>query len=37
MKAGKIIWEHVRRNFSLRGAGKLPIACPINDGTYIYA
>lgn len=31
----KIIWEHGRRNFSLRGEGKLPIACPINDGTEV--
>lgn len=28
-----IVWEHARRNFSLREEGKLPIACPINDGT----
>jgi hypothetical protein len=31
----KIIWEHARRNFSLREAGKLAIVCPINDGTEI--
>ena len=29
----KIIWEHGRRNFSLREEGKLPIACPISDET----
>jgi len=33
--ADKIIWEHGRRNFSLREEGKLPIACPINDGTEV--
>ena len=27
----KILWEHVRRNFSLREDGILPIVCPIND------
>ncbi len=31
----KIIWEHGRRNFSLREEGKLVIVCPINDGTEI--
>ncbi len=34
-EAEKIIWEHGRRNFSLREEGKLPIACPINDGTEV--
>ena len=29
----KIIWEHGRRNFSLRAAGLLSIVCPVNDGT----
>jgi hypothetical protein len=29
----KIIWEHGRRNFSLRAAGLLNIVCPVNDGT----
>jgi hypothetical protein len=29
----KIIWEHVRRNFSLRAEGKLSIVCPISDGS----
>ena len=33
--AERIIWEHGRRNFSLREEGKLPIACPINDGTEV--
>src|SRR5665213_384760 len=27
----KIIWEHGRRNFSLREEGMLPIVCPVND------
>ena len=31
----KIIWEHGRRNFSLRAAGLLSIVCPVNDGTGI--
>lgn len=31
--AEKIIWEHGRRNFELRAAGKLAIVCPIADGT----
>ena len=26
-----IIWEHGRRNFVLRAAGKLPIVCPATD------
>jgi hypothetical protein len=31
--ADKVIWEHVRRNFSLRADGTMPIVCPINDGS----
>lgn len=27
------VWEHGRRNFALRAAGKLPIVCPIRDDT----
>ncbi len=27
----KIIWEHGRRNFSLRAEGLLSIVCPITD------
>lgn len=27
--AEKIIWEHGRRNFSLRADGLLPIVCPV--------
>jgi uncharacterized protein YciI len=34
-EAEKVIWEHARRNFSLREEGKLPIACPINDETEV--
>jgi hypothetical protein len=30
-----IIWEHGRRNFSLRADGLLSIVCPINDGTEV--
>jgi len=29
----KIIWEHGRRNFSLRQEGLLSIVCPISDGS----
>jgi hypothetical protein len=29
--ADAIIWEHGRRNFSLRADGVLPIVCPITD------
>jgi hypothetical protein len=29
--APQIIWEHGRRNFALRGEGKLPIVCPATD------
>jgi hypothetical protein len=31
----KIIWEHGRRNFSLREDGILSIVCPISDGSEI--
>jgi hypothetical protein len=34
--AEKIIWEHGRRNFSLRAAGLLSIVCPVNDGTGVF-
>jgi hypothetical protein len=27
----KIIWEHGRRNFSLRADGLLPVVCPVAD------
>lgn len=27
----QIIWEHGRRNFELRAAGKLSIVCPVSD------
>lgn len=29
--AGKLIWEHGRRNFALRAAGHLAIVCPVLD------
>lgn len=29
----KIIWEHGRRNFSLRAEGLLSIVCPIADNS----
>lgn len=31
----KMIWEHGRRNYSLRAAGLLSIVCPVNDGSDI--
>ncbi len=31
----KIIWEHGRRNFSLRADGLMPIVCPIADGSEV--
>lgn len=31
----KVIWEHARRNFSLREEGKLSIVCPVNDRTKV--
>ena len=30
--ADQIVWEHGRRNFSLRAEGLLSIVCPISDG-----
>ena len=29
----RIVWEHGRRNFSLRADGHLAIVCPVRDGT----
>jgi hypothetical protein len=29
----KVVWEHGRRNFSLRAAGLLSIVCPVADGS----
>ena len=31
--ADKIVWEHGRRNFSLRADGVLSIVCPVPDGS----
>ncbi len=31
----RIIWEHGRRNFSLRAEGLLAIVCPVRDGSDI--
>jgi hypothetical protein len=31
--ADKIVWEHGRRNFSLRADGRLSIVCPVTDGS----
>ena len=31
----QIIWEHGRRNFSLKANGLMPIVCPVNDGSEI--
>jgi hypothetical protein len=32
---GSIIWEHGRRNFSMRADGLLSIVCPVGDGTEV--
>jgi hypothetical protein len=32
-EAATIIWEHGRRNFSLRADGLLAIVCPVRDDT----
>jgi hypothetical protein len=29
--ARAIIWEHGRRNFALRAAGRLAVVCPVHD------
>jgi hypothetical protein len=29
----KIVWEHARKNFSLRADGKMSIVCPVMDET----
>ena len=39
--ANQVVWEHGRRNFSLRADGVLSIVCPISDegsfnGIYIF-
>ena len=31
----KVIWEHGRRNFSLRADGDLVIVCPVGDGSEV--
>lgn len=31
----KIIWEHGRRNFTLRADRVLPIVCPVDDGSNV--
>lgn len=31
-----IVWEHGRRNMSLRESGAMPIVCPINDGSGVH-
>lgn len=33
--ANPVVWEHGRRNFSLRADGVLAIVCPISDGSLI--
>jgi len=29
--APRMVWEHGRRNFSLRESGLMPIVCPVRD------
>ena len=31
----QIVWEHGRRNFSLKADGLLPIVCPVRDGSEV--
>ena len=31
--AGQVIWEHGRRNFTLRADGVLAVVCPVADDT----
>jgi hypothetical protein len=33
--AEAIVWEHGRRNFSLRADGHLAIVCPVADGSEV--
>ena len=33
--AKKIIWEHGRRNFSLRADGLLSVVCPVQDNSEV--
>jgi hypothetical protein len=33
--ADAIVWEHGRRNFSLRADGRLSVVCPVADGSDI--
>jgi hypothetical protein len=35
LDVNKIIWEHARKNFSLRAGGLLTIVCPVSDETEI--
>lgn len=32
---GLVLWEHGRRNFTLRADGQLAIVCPVDDGSPI--
>ena len=31
--ADRVVWEHARRNFTLRAQGILSIVCPVRDGS----
>jgi hypothetical protein len=31
--ADRVMWEHGRRNLELRAEGRMPIVCPVSDGT----
>ncbi len=33
--ADRIVWEHGRRNFTMRQDGLLPVVCPVNDGSEV--
>lgn len=31
--ADQVVWEHARRNLTLRAEGRLAIVCPVRDGS----
>jgi hypothetical protein len=31
----RVVWAHGKRNYALRGAGLMPIVCPIADGSAV--
>jgi len=33
--ADLVVWEHARRNLTIRAEGRLPIVCPVRDGSSV--